>query len=174
MPGFLAEAQQRIPTLRGLKFTNSDLAQFLACVRQGNGMFDILYGNDESLLAGLVLGARGAVGSTYNFAAPIYHRLIQAFNEGDFEAARIEQARSVDMVRILASYGFLAAAKSVMAMIGVDCGQVRVPLQALTKEQTAKLRAELQDVGFFEWIRLRPAKPAHLAPTAVTTALLQA
>jgi N-acetylneuraminate lyase len=174
MPSFLTEAQQRIPTLAGLKFTNSDLAQFLTCVRQDNEMFDILYGNDESLLAGLALGARGAVGSTYNFAAPIYHRLMRAFEEGDFETARIEQAHSVDMVRILASYGFLAAAKTVMKMIGVDCGQVRVPLQALSKEQAAKLRNELEDIGFFEWIRLRPGRPAHLASTAAVTAILQA
>lgn len=174
MPSFLTEAQQRIPTLAGLKFTNSDLAQFLTCVRQDNEMFDILYGNDESLLAGLALGARGAVGSTYNFAAPIYHRLMRAFEEGDFETARIEQAHSVDMVRILASYGFLAAAKTVMKMIGVDCGQVRVPLQALSKEQAAKLRNELEDIGFFEWIRLRPGRPAHLASTAAATVILQA
>ena len=174
MPGFLTEAQQRIPTLAGLKFTNSDLAQFLTCVRHGSGKFDILYGNDESMLAGLVLGARGAVGSTFNFAAPIYHRLMRAFAEGDFETARMEQARSVDLVRILASYGFLAAAKIVMGMIGVDCGQVRVPLQALSKEQVAKLRHELEDVGFFEWIRLRPERPALHATTAPVTATLRA
>ena len=32
---------------------------------------------DECLLAGLCLGIRGAVGSTYNFAAPVYRRLMR-------------------------------------------------------------------------------------------------
>jgi N-acetylneuraminate lyase len=168
MPDFLTEAQQRIPTLAGLKFTNSDLAQFLTCVRHGHGRFDILYGNDESLLAGLALGARGAVGSTFNFAAPIYHRLIRAFERGDFESARLEQAHSVNLVRILGTYGFLAAAKTVMGMIGVDCGQVRVPLQSLSKEQAASLRNELEDIGFFEWIRLPSERPVHRSATAAT------
>ncbi len=67
MPDFLTQAAARIPALTGIKFTNSDLAQLLACLRHSEGAFDILYGNDESLLAGLALGARGAVGSTYNY-----------------------------------------------------------------------------------------------------------
>src|SRR5262249_54096156 len=71
IPEFLANAPDRIPTLAGLKFTNPDLMAFQACLRAGDGRFDILWGVDESLLAALALGAEGAVGSTYNFAAPI-------------------------------------------------------------------------------------------------------
>ncbi len=83
MPEFLAKAADRVPTLAGLKFTNPDLASFQACLRAGDGRFDILWGVDEYLLAALALGAEGAVGSTYNFAAPIYRRLIDAFLRGD-------------------------------------------------------------------------------------------
>ncbi len=41
----------------------------------------------EYLLAALACGATGGVGSSYNFAAPNYHRLINAFARGDMESS---------------------------------------------------------------------------------------
>ncbi|MFM9115211.1 MAG: dihydrodipicolinate synthase family protein, partial [Planctomycetota bacterium] len=91
MPDFLTEASDRIPTLTGIKFTNSDLYAFQRTQRVGGGRFDILWGIDEYLLAALALGGQGAVGSSYNFAAPIYRRLWAAFAAGDLVKAREEQ-----------------------------------------------------------------------------------
>ena len=153
MPELLAAAD-RIPTFAGIKYTNSDLAMLQECLAFGDGAFDILFGTDEALLAGLALGTRGAVGSTYNFAAPIYHRILAAFEAGDFETARAWQRRSVALVRVIAAYGYAAAAKSVMALIGVDCGAARLPLAALDERQVAALRRDLEALGFFEWIRV--------------------
>jgi N-acetylneuraminate lyase len=173
MPGFLTQAAARIPTLTGIKFTNSNLAQLLACLRHSGGAFNILYGNDESLLAGLALGARGAVGSTYNFAAPIYLRIIRAFERGDLAMAREDQARSVEMVHIIATYGYSAAAKAVMGMIGVDCGPARAPQQPLSKEQLVELRTKLDAAGFFDWIRWPQVdpKPSATSPPSPTPVL---
>lgn len=160
MPEFLEQAADRIPTLRGIKFTNSDLMSFQRCLRADNGAFDIPYGTDEWLLAALALGAEGAVGSTYNFAAPIYHRLIAAFRRGDLAAAREEQFRSVRLIALLASYGYMGAAKATMAMLGVDVGPARLPNGSLTESQTKKLRSELEAMGFFDWISAAAPQPA--------------
>ena len=43
---------------------------------------------------------------------------------------------------------FLPAAKSVMAMVGVDCGPVRPPLANLTAEQVEAVREGLARLGF--------------------------
>ncbi len=152
MPDFLARAADRIPNLAGLKFTNPDLMAFQHCCESHDGRFDILWGLDEILLAALALGARGAVGSTYNFAAPIYHRLIAAFARGDLETARREQFRSVQLIRTLAARGFMGAAKATMKMLGVDVGPARLPNGTLSAEQAQKLRGELEQLGFFDWI----------------------
>lgn len=153
---FLAEAETRIPTLAGIKYTNPDFARFLRCLRHAGGAFDILHGTDEALLAGLTAGARGAVGSTYNFAAPIYHHILRAFGEGDLEAARAEQEKSVRLIQMIASHGFMPAAKAVMGLVGVDCGPPRLPLRALAAAQVAALREDLERLGFFDWIRPVP------------------
>jgi N-acetylneuraminate lyase len=140
---FLHEARFRIPNLRGLKFSHDDLVDLQGCVAADGGAFDVLFGFDEALLAGLCLGARGAVGGTYNFAGPHYLRLMRAFQQGDVAAARKAQLEAAEMVKTLASFGFIAASKAVMAMIGVDCGPVRPPLRNLSPTQLAALADKL-------------------------------
>jgi len=153
MPEFLARAPDRIPTLAGIKYTNSDLMSYQLCLRADGGRFDVPYGTDEWLLAALALGAQGAVGSSYNFGAPIYQRLIKAFRAGDLAAARQEQFRSVQLIGLLAGYGYMGAAKAVMGFLGVDVGPARLPNGSLGAEQVKELRARLEAMGFFDWLK---------------------
>jgi N-acetylneuraminate lyase len=153
MPDFLAQAQVRIPTLAGIKFTNPDLMAYQLCLRADGGQWDVPFGCDEFLLAALALGATGAVGSSFNFASPIYRRLIAAFERGDMQAARDEQFRSVRLIQLLASYGYMGAAKEVMRMLGVPVGPARLPNGSLSAEQVAELQGKLETMNFFEWVK---------------------
>ena len=153
MPDFLAQAPARIPTLAGIKFTNPDLMAYQLCLNADGGRWDVPWGLDEIMLGALALGAQGAAGSSFNFAVPIYHRLIKAFRAGDMRAAREEQMRSVRLIQLLAGYGYMGAAKAVMKMLGVDVGPARLPNTNLTEEQTKELRTKLEALGFFDWIQ---------------------
>lgn len=150
-PDFLAQARGRIPTLAGLKFSNPDLMAFQLCLRAEGGPWSVPFGCDEFLLAALALGATSAVGSTYNFTAPIFHRLLAAFERGDLATAREEQFRAVRLVQLLAGHGFMGAAKAVMEMLGVQVGPARLPHTNPSPEQRARLRGELEALGFFDW-----------------------
>src|SRR5262249_37083195 len=130
-----------------------DLVELQETVNVEGGAFDILFGQDEFLVAGLVMGVRGAVGCTYNFAGRHYRRLMKSFADGDIEAARAVQYQSARMVQILGKYGFMAAAKAVMGLIGVDCGPVRPPLRNLSREEVGQLAAELERLEILD----RPA-----------------
>lgn len=152
MKSFLAQAADRIPTLNGIKFTNTDLMTYQQCLAADAGAFDLPWGVDEALLAALAVGAKGAVGSSYNFAAPVYQRLLAAFERGDLETARTEQRRSVQLIQVLAGHGYLGAAKAVMKMLGVDVGPARLPNGNPAAEQLPRLRSELEELGFFDWI----------------------
>jgi N-acetylneuraminate lyase len=150
MPEFLADASSRIPNLSGIKYTNPDLAAFQLCLAVEGGRFDILWGVDEVLLGSLALGARGAVGSTYNFAAPMYRRMVTAFERGDLDTARREQLRAVELVRILSRRGFMASAKALMGFRGIEVGPPRLPFSSLTGEQSLALHAELAAFGLLD------------------------
>jgi N-acetylneuraminate lyase len=153
MGDYLERAKQRIPNLAGLKFTSSDLMQLQRCVRAADGALDVLCGFDEMLLPALTVGVNGAVGSTYNFAAPLYTRVMKAFAAGDIATARAEQLRSVALIEILNRHGFMGATKAAMNMVGVDVGPPRLPNARLLPEQVGVLRSDLELTGFFDWIR---------------------
>jgi len=149
---FLQAAHARIPNLAGIKFTSEDLMEFALCHEFDNGKYDILMGRDEILICGLVLGARGAVGSTYNFMAPLYHRIIDAFESMNILEARRLQFLSIQVIQILLrTGGFLSAAKAVMKMLGLDLGIVRPPLQSISGAKVAELKSDLEKIGFFEF-----------------------
>jgi N-acetylneuraminate lyase len=153
MSAFLEIASRRIKNLVGIKFTHDNLVDYLTCLQLENSRFDMVYGRDEALLAGLANGARGAIGSTYNIGAPIYNRLIAAFKRNDLAAAREEQHRGIQLIKLLGSYGFIPAAKATMGLLGLDLGPTRLPLRALNKSQTDKLAGDLDRIGYFKWLK---------------------
>ena len=151
MLDFLKLADQHIPNLAGIKYTHPNIMEFHACSRYKNGKYDLLWGIDEGLLSGLAIGAKGAVGSTYNYAAPLYNQIIKAFEVGDLQQAENLQYKAVKMVEILVKYGGTGAGKAFMKLIGVDCGWFRFPLQPLSPKQMKGLKKELEGIGFFDF-----------------------
>jgi N-acetylneuraminate lyase len=55
------------------------------------------------------------------------------------------------MVRIIVKYGGLRAQKAMMRLIGVDCGNVRLPLNPFKAHEYPLLETDLKAIGFFEW-----------------------
>lgn len=135
MEKFLLLAGDRIPNLTGMKFNSSDMYEYQRCLRVNNGQFDIPFGVDEFLPAGLACGAIGAVGSTYNYAAPLYHRLIESFNRGDMKDVAACMDKVIAIIRVLVQYGGVAAGKVAMQLHGIDAGDPRSPLRPMTAEQ---------------------------------------
>lgn len=156
MADFLLAARGRIPTLAGVKFTHENLFDYGRCLDLGanefGGKLEVFFGRDEILLAALALGARAAVGSTYNFLGPLFHRLTAAFARGDLDAARAEQARVRAFVALLGPLGGLPPQKLLMRWkTGVDCGPCRLPLRNLSPAEEEAFRADLERIGFFGW-----------------------
>lgn len=148
-------ASDNVPTLVGIKYTAPTLDETQTLLEFADGRFDILSGRDEMLLAALATGARGAIGSTYNFAAPLYRRLMAAFQAGDLAEARRCQALSVAMIRAIFHRGGQAGMKAAMNLIGPDCGPARLPLVTCGPQQVAKLERDLRTIGFFDGARFQ-------------------
>lgn len=153
MVELLRQASRRLPNFAGIKYTAKTVDEYQALLDLEGGRFNILYGRDEMLLSGLAVGAQGAIGTTYNFAAPLFRRIIDAFKRLDLTAAAKDQARAVEMIRIVLRYRGLPAMKALMGLIGDDCGAPRLPLAKLTADQVAQMRKELEAIGFFDWGR---------------------
>lgn len=148
---FLKEASPIIPNLAGLKYTHEDFMDFLSCTNFEGGKYQILGGYDEILLSALVLGCRCAVGSTFNYAAPLYYGIIDAFDRGDLPEARRLQQKAIDMIRLLGKYGGMATGKAFMRYIGLDFGDFRLPVKAFDPSMYDRFVADIEALDMKEW-----------------------
>lgn len=129
---FLQAAHSQIPNLAGIKYTHEDFMDFLSCMRFENGRYDMLWGRDENLLPALALGTNASVGSTFNYAAPLYYKIIDCFKRGDLDQAGFLQQKSIDMIRLLPKYGGIATGKAFMKYLGFDFGKFRSPISNMS------------------------------------------
>jgi N-acetylneuraminate lyase len=146
-----------IPNFAGVKYTHEDFMDFLSCLHFQNGKYDMLWGRDENMLPALSLGTKGAVGSTFNYAAPLYYNLIDAFNNGDLQKAQQLQRQSIDMIRLLGKYGGIATGKAYMKVLGLDCGEFRLPVKNMSEEQFKIFREDVEQLNFSSFCSVMPA-----------------
>lgn len=153
MIDFLNYAGSKIPNLAGIKYTSSTIQEYQSCVELENYKYNVLFGFDELLLPALSVGAKGAIGSTYTFAAPRYLKTIELFHQNKMEAARKQHSFLVEMIRIFVKYPSIPAQKAIMKMLGWDMGPCRLPLVTLSKVQYNKLYSQLDEISFFEKVQ---------------------
>jgi N-acetylneuraminate lyase len=154
---FLRVGSTRLGTLIGAKYSNFTIFELQACTALENGRFNMLFGSDEMLLSGLVGGAQGAVGTTYNFATPLYNKIYSAYRRGDLSEAQRLQGLAVEMIQPINRLGSptsnLPSNKAMMKIIGLDCGPIRLPHASLSLEKTEDLQTAMAEIGFFDWGR---------------------
>lgn len=148
---FLCLAALRLDSLVGVKFSDTRLHEISACTYAER--YDFICGVDEMLLGAWMTGMRGAVGTTYNFAAPLYSRLIICCEQGRIEEARRHQARASTMIKVILKTCGRPGFKAVMGLIGQDCGPHRLPHTTATPAQISEMHKALEEIGFFEWAR---------------------
>ena len=80
--------------------------------------------------------------------------MMDAFDNNDLELARELQQQAVDMICLLGKYGGIATGKAFMKLIGLDCGEFRLPVKNMDAAQFEQFRAEVLAIKF-EQIRSR-------------------
>ncbi|MEM7375035.1 MAG: dihydrodipicolinate synthase family protein [Bacteroidota bacterium] len=151
MRDFLQAAHGHIPNLAGIKYSHGDLMDMRLSRAFAEGRYELMFGSDEILLSALALGVTAGVGSTYNYAAPLFHKVIQEFDAGNMEAAHRYQLLCMQMVEVLLSYrGGTTFGKIALKHRGVDCGPCRLPLKSISAQEEADIHRALNQLGFWE------------------------
>lgn len=148
MISLIQELDNRLSNFAGIKYTHEDFMDFFSCLNFADGKYDMLWGRDENFLSAWVLGAKGAVGSTYNYAAPLYNDLMAAYERDDLKSARVLQQKAIDMIELLGKYGGIATGKAYMKLIGLDCGEFRLPVKNMNKEEFGEFKKDVEGLGF--------------------------
>lgn len=151
MTELLEAVDGRIPNFAGIKYTYESLYEYNQCRLYKNGKYDMLHGQDETILPSLAQGgAKGGIGGTTNYNGRELVAIIEAWNNGDIEAAREHQNFAQLVINVICHYrGNIVAGKRIMKLIGFDLGPNRVPFQNMTDEEEARMKAELESIDFF-------------------------
>ena len=152
MVELLKAVDGRIPNFAGIKYTFESIYEYNQCRLYANGKFDMLHGQDETILPSLAMGgARGGIGGTTNYNGRELVGIIQAWNEGNLELARERQNFSQAVINVICHFrGNIVGGKRIMKLIGLDLGPNRTPFQNLTDAEEVQMRKELEEIGFFQ------------------------
>ena len=149
---FLKAVDGRIPNFAGIKYTYESIYEYNQCRLYANGKFDMLHGQDETILPALAMGgAQGGIGGTTNYNGRELVGIISAWQAGDLETARERQNFSQDVINVIVNYrGNIVGGKRIMKLIGLDLGENRTPFQNMTIEEEISMKKELEAINFFE------------------------
>lgn len=149
---FLKAVDGRIPNFAGIKYTFESIYEYNQCRLYKNNKFDMLHGQDETILPSLAMGgAQGGIGGTTNYNGRELVGIIEAWNAGDIETAREKQNFSQAVINVIVNYrGNIVGGKRIMKLIGLDLGKNRTPFQNMTDEEELSMKKELEAIGFFE------------------------
>lgn len=151
MYDFLQAVDGRIPNFAGIKYTFESLYEYNRCRRYKEGKFDMLHGQDETILPCLAMGgAIGGIGGTTNYNGRCLTAIQEAWQAGDLDKARQLQEFAQDVIDVICHFrGNIVGGKRIMKLIGLDLGRNRTPFQNLTDEEEVRLKSELEAIDFF-------------------------
>lgn len=132
-----------LPNVSSIKFTDFNLFLLEQLTRRGISVFN---GRDEVLVAGLLMGASGGIGSTYNLVPSLYVALYRHTQRGEWERARRLQIAANALIAVLLRYPFMAALKAALSAQGIECGVALNGQRFESKEQRDRFLGELESV----------------------------
>ncbi len=108
----------------------------------------LLSGDDSLTLPLMALGASGVVSVAGNIVPKDVKAMVTAFRSGDLTKAQKLHHKLFPLCRdMLGLSTNPIPVKTAMKLIGMDCGDVRLPLTALTDSELASLKTTLQRYG---------------------------
>ena len=152
MVELLKAVDGRIPNFAGIEYTYESLYEYNQCRLYKDGKFDMLHGQDETILPCLAMGgAQGGIGGTTNYNGKELTGILEAWAAGDLETARERQNFSQEVINVICRYrGNIVGGKRIMKLIGLDLGKNRTPFQNMTDAEETAMKAELEAIHFFD------------------------
>lgn len=142
------ENLMELPNIAGLKYTRSSYYEMNQLTQLNGRNINVINGPDEMLICGLVMGADGGIGSTYNVMPQQFRQLFEAYQAGDLKTAKEIQEAVNAVVAVIIRHGVIPTVKYMLTMLGFEVGEVEKPGKVFSAEEKAAIRQELIAVGY--------------------------
>ncbi|OZB92279.1 N-acetylneuraminate lyase [Paenibacillus sp. XY044] len=134
------EDMARNPQCLGVKFTSMNLFEMQQIRSRCGDDFLIWNGHDEVLAGGLLLGADGAIGSTFNMMPDPFLRMYDVKAAGNWDAVRELQVKANAVIAHMLHYDVIPYEKRMLFLQGVISNPAtRQPLKRFSAEQQAEI-----------------------------------
>lgn len=153
----------KLPNVEGIKYTAATHYEITLLKKDLGADFMVYSGADEMALSGLIAGADGLIGSTYNAIGDTFLTIYKLHDEGKIEEANVVMKEGVATIMQILSYGSLMSVlKAINRWIGVDCGYSRAPFTNFTAEEEEAMKKDfiafgeemdIKHVGFISELR---------------------
>lgn len=122
------------PQISGIKHTTSDFYE-LRKLQTEYPHLTLFSGFDEMALAGLSMGAGGLIGSTYNYQAKTFFKMVEAYKAGNMEEALFYQDKANATIKTILSIGLYNSVRYLVTRkYGIEVGSSRKPFAPLSDE----------------------------------------
>ncbi|MBQ5927476.1 MAG: dihydrodipicolinate synthase family protein [Clostridia bacterium] len=144
-----AKELSEVDNIAGLKITIPDYYRFARVNQIAGGRLNTLNGPDEMMLSSLVIGADGAIGTTYNIVPKVAVKIYDSFQKGDLKTALEYQNKLNEFISVMRP-GNIAYWKAPMTLLGFNMGYTVFPRNAVTEEEMEDLKKKLTELKFFD------------------------
>ena len=146
----MVERMLSIKNMIGLKWTNPNFFEMRRIKELNNGDINVINGPDEMLLCGLVMGADGGIGSTYNIMPKQYVEIYESFISGNIVKAQEAQYKVNRVTNILIKHGVITGIKDILETLGFDVGYTTYPMKRFTEPERVMFYSDLESIGFMK------------------------
>ena len=143
----IMERLLEIPTISGIKYSSYNLYDMRNIIELDPERISMLSGFDEVCVPGLLMGAHGVIGSTYNVMPATFAAIYKSVQAGDLATAQDLQYRANRVIKSLISVPLIAGLKAVLTSWGIPCGGPRRPQRPLSDEERTRLLNAVAAVG---------------------------
>lgn len=143
-PEFLSKLK-RLKNIVGMKDSSNSLLTFCKFKQVVEDEFNLIIGTDDIVLAGFLMGAKGAVVVMGNVFPEIPVQLYRAFIQGNYEKAVQLQYKILE-IRAALKGPYISTYKEALDILGKRGGYARKPLRELTPEEKEKLKVKLRNL----------------------------
>jgi 4-hydroxy-tetrahydrodipicolinate synthase len=136
----------------GIKEATADMVRASELRELCGPSFDLLSGDDATLLPFLAVGGDGVISVGSNVAPQLFVRLCSAARAGRWDEARDLHYRHLPLTRALFCVANPIPVKTAMAKLGKCAPEIRPPLQLLADDspQLAELEAQLRNLELYD------------------------
>lgn len=143
-PNTLAELSKH-PNIRGVKEASGNISQVAEIARLCPENFAIYSGNDDMVVPLLSLGGIGVISVVANILPKDTHDMVFSYLEKDIEKAKHLQLKMKPLIDALFIETNPIPIKKAMNLLGMDVGDLRLPLVEMSEEGSKVLIRELKN-----------------------------